>query len=241
METALTNQMDSTEATAMRAEIVLRMQNWHGDALALGSLLHRFDKGGGWIVLSPTKDDGEPKYGSMWDFFKGEAPKWGLSARYLYELRDQGRAQKQTGVVGWSGSSLKQLAKLNDDPEKQKEIVRDLKMEVVEIRGDMVQRGARPPVAKEVINHVKWAMPNKEDRKRAATAKADRSPTNLKITAIVSLLSDVIDQINGTFVDMDEHEVRTALAEALKLTEHAHRRLSPFKEIADEKEYGLQE
>ncbi len=216
----------------MRSDIVQRMQNWHCDTLALGTLLHRFDAGGGWKVLSPDKLDGEPQYKTMWDFFKGEAPKWSLNARYFYELRDQGRAQEQTGVIGWSGSSLKQLAKLNDEPEKQKQIVQDLKMETVEIKGDMVQRGARPPVAKEVINHVKWVLPSKDEKKKTVQAKADRTPTNLKITAIVALLSDVIDQINGTFVDMDEHEVRQALNEALKLVEHAHRRLSPFKEIS---------
>jgi len=236
-------QMTPEDASDMKMDIVRKMENWHGDTLALGNLLHKFDVGGGWRVLS-VGEDGKPTYKTMWDFFRGIAPKWNLSARYFYELRDQGRAQQQTNVVGWSGSSLKQLARLNEDPDKQAQVVRALKEEVVEISGDMIQRGVRPPVAKEVRNHVKWHMPNKPKKRspvEGVTLKAaveggylprvDRSPLQLQITAVVALLSDVIDTMNMVTLGIDDHALRADMNAAQKLTEKAKKLLFSYKDI----------
>ncbi len=233
-------QMDDMEAAEAKAEIVRRMENWHGDTIALGKLLYEFDYRGGWQVLA--MEDDAPKYKSMWDFFRGTAPKWNLSANYFYQLRDQGRAQEQSGVIGWSGSSLKQLAKLNDDPKKQLQIVEDIKRDMVEVRGEMQERGPRAPIAKEVRDHVKWALPKKEEKDKVfSLPKLERTGTNLKITAVMTMLSQTIDQMNSTALDIDEHAARKALNSAQAMVEKAYKLLFPFKEIVNEAFASVQE
>ncbi len=225
--------MDTLQATEMRRDILKRMMDLHGDTITLGKLLHRFDVGGGWKVLA--MDDGEPRYESMWAFFRGVSKDWNLTSRYFYTLRDQGRAQEQSGVLGWSGSALTQLARLNDEPKKQRTVVEALQREQIEVKGEMVRRDARVPPAKAVANHVKWELPKKpEGDKRSVQGKAVLKATHSMgpLHAIIILLSDVIDQMNSTFVGMDEHEARKALRGAQKAVEGAHKLLHPFKEIA---------